>query len=109
MNKETLGDLELLVLLGILRCEGDAYGVTITRAIRERTGREVTRAGVYVTLRRLEQQGLLGSHMSDPLPERGGRARRYYRVLEPGMQLLRRTRRDYQSMWSNLGLEERTS
>jgi len=104
MPKTTLGDLELLILLAVLRCDEAAYGVTITDAIRDRTGRKLARAAVYVTLQRLQKQGLVGSELGEPLPERGGKARRYYRVMEPGMELLRGTQRAYERMWDGLGL-----
>ncbi len=109
MPKNTLGDLELLVLLAILRCDEEAYGVNITEAIRDRTGRKLARAAVYVTLQRLQKQGLVGSEFGEPLPERGGKARRYYCVLEPGMELLRRTQGAYERMWDGLGLRAGSS
>ena len=50
--------------------EFEVYGVPIVDEIERRTGRSVSRAAVYVTLRRLEQKGLLSSFMSEPTAER---------------------------------------
>ena len=36
-----------------------------------------------MTLDRLEKKGLLSSYLTDPTPERGGRAKRCYRVTKP--------------------------
>jgi DNA-binding PadR family transcriptional regulator len=40
-------------------------------------------------LQRLEQKGLVRSRMGDPLPERGGRRRKYFELLPPGARALR--------------------
>jgi PadR family transcriptional regulator, regulatory protein PadR len=59
----------------------------------------VARAAVYVTLRRLEDKGLLSSSMSDPIPERGGKPRRYVKLERAGAQALREARRTAEQMW----------
>jgi PadR family transcriptional regulator PadR len=88
-DRDSLGEFEILVLLGTLRAGDDAYGVTIRRQIAERTGREVSRGAVYVTLERLEQKGYLESHLGGASPRRGGRRKRLYRLRAPGREALR--------------------
>ncbi len=61
--RDTLGEFEQMVLLAILRLGEDVYGVPIVDEIARRTGREVAPAAVYVTLRRLEEKGMLASWM----------------------------------------------
>ena len=97
-----LGEFEQMVLLAILQVEGETYGVPIVEEIERRTGRSVSRAAVYVTLRRLEKRGLLTSWMSDPTGERGGKARRCVRVEPEGAELLRESRRAMDRMWDDL-------
>jgi DNA-binding PadR family transcriptional regulator len=97
-----LGEFEQMVLLAILQVKGEAYGVPIVEEIERRTGRTVSRAAVYVTLRRLETRGLVTSWMSEPTGERGGKARRCVRVEGEGLELLREARRAMESMWSDL-------
>ena len=58
MARTDLGDMEHLVLLAILRLGRDAYGIPILDEVSARSGREVSRATVYVALKRLEQKGL---------------------------------------------------
>ncbi len=82
MGSGPLGDLERLVLLAVLRRGDDAYAVTVRDEIERRAGRAVTRGAIYVTLDRLARKGYLSSHMSEPIQERGGKARRLFR-LEP--------------------------
>ena len=91
--REALGEFEQMVLLSIVQLGDDVYGVPIVDEIERRTGRSVSPAAVYVTLRRLEQKGLLSSSMSDPTPERGGKARRCVRVTASGLESLRESRR----------------
>ena len=102
MSHQSLGEFEQLVLLAILRLQGEAYGVPIVDEIERRTGRTVSRAAVYVTLRRLEQKGLLSSWMSEPTRERGGKARRCVRVEPEAVRLLRESRRALEGMWEGL-------
>src|SRR5690242_1800720 len=80
VSHQGLGDFEQMVLLAILQLRGQVYGVPIVDEIERRTGRAVSRAAVYVTLRRLEEKGLVSSWMSEPLPERGGKPRRCVQV-----------------------------
>jgi PadR family transcriptional regulator, regulatory protein PadR len=102
MTREALGEFEQTVLLAILHLTGDVYGVPIVDEIERRTGRSVSPAAVYVTLRRLEDKGLLASRMSDPTPERGGKARRCVTVTPAGLALLRESRQLFERMWKGL-------
>lgn len=102
MSREALGEFEQLVLLAIVHLGDDVYGVPIADEIERRTGRTVSPAAVYVTLRRLEQKGLLSSSMSDPTPERGGKARRCVRLTSAGRDSLRAARQVLDSMWKGL-------
>lgn len=84
-----LGEFEQLVLLAILRARDDAYGVSIRRAIADRSGRDVSLAAVYTTLARLEEKGFVTTRLGDPTPERGGRRKRYYAVTAAGRRSVR--------------------
>ncbi len=93
-----------MVLLAILCAAqtGDAYGVTIHEELERRTNRSVSRGAVYMTVDRLEKKGLLRSHLTEPLAERGGRARRCYTVTEPAFAALHDSRRALMSLWQGL-------
>ncbi|MGH9722076.1 MAG: PadR family transcriptional regulator [Bryobacteraceae bacterium] len=86
---EYLGDFEHIVLLAILRLGDRAYGMLVRRQIEERTGRDVAIGAVYATLERLEQKGYISSTLADPTPERGGRAKRFFRIEADGLAALR--------------------
>ena len=100
--REALGEFEQLVLLAAVHLGDDVYGVPIAEEIERRTGRAVSPAAVYVTLRRLEQKGLLESEMSAPTPERGGKARRCVKVTPAGRESLRLARSVLDRMWKGL-------
>ena len=97
-----LGEFEQLILLAILQLSGDVYGVPIVDEIERRTGRTVAPAAVYVTLRRLEEKGLVSSWMSEPTAERGGKARRCVKVTRAGVETLRDARQVIDRMWKGL-------
>jgi len=100
------GEFEQLVLLAVLRLGADAYSVSIVEEIHSRTGRSVTHAAVYVALRRLEKKGLVRSWMGEPTAERGGRAKRFFRVdAEAALPLLRESRDAILAMWEGVEAE----
>lgn len=102
MTHQSLGEFEQLVLLAIAHLQGEAYGIPIAEEIERRTGRSVARAAVYVTLRRLEEKGLVSSRMGDPTPERGGKGRRYAKLEPAGARALRDARQVAERMWQGL-------
>jgi hypothetical protein len=65
-KREFLGGFELLVLLALIRLGDDAYGVPISEAIEENSGREVALGSVYITLDRLQNRGLVSSELGEP-------------------------------------------
>ena len=102
MARESLGDLEHLVLLALLRLGERSYGVPILDEITARTGRAVSRPAVYIALRRLEAKGLVTSRLGDATPERGGRAKRFFTLTAQGHRQLHTSREALLSMWANV-------
>ena len=97
-----LGEFEQMVLLAVLQVRDDAYGVTVHQELERRTKRKVARGAIYMTLDRLEKKGLLESWTTAPTTERGGRAKRCYRVTKPALEALRASRRALASLWQGL-------
>ena len=99
----TLGQFEQLVLTAILTQREDAYGVTIHSKVQELAKpREVSLGAVYVTLDRLEDKGLVSSWLSDPTPERGGRAKRCYRLEALGERALEESAVTAKRIWESI-------
>jgi PadR family transcriptional regulator PadR len=94
-----LRELEHLVLLAMSRLDPPTHGVPIVRELQRTVKRSISRASVYVVLRRLEARGLVSSSMGDPTPERGGRAKRLYTLTPVAVRSLRAARRDFVRLW----------
>jgi PadR family transcriptional regulator, regulatory protein PadR len=74
-RREYLGQLELMVLLAVVRPSArDAYGISIARDIAGSSGRQVALASVYAALERLERK-----------------ARTYFRPTPAGIKEARET------------------
>jgi PadR family transcriptional regulator, regulatory protein PadR len=99
MRRHSIGDLELLVLLALIRLGDDAYGVPITRDIEAHGKRSVALGGVYAALERLEEKGLVRSELGEATQERGGRAKRYFHITESGLREVRAARRSLIEIW----------
>jgi PadR family transcriptional regulator, regulatory protein PadR len=97
-----LGEFELMILLAIIRLGNEAYGVPISRELETQRGRSVSVGSVYAALERLEGKGLVKSELGDPTPERGGKAKRYFRITKTGLSQVHETRRVLQSLWRTL-------
>ena len=97
----SIGDLSNLVMLAVARLGPQAYAGPIRELLVDEAGRDVTVSTVFVTLTRLEDQGLLASKRGDP-PARGGRAPRVFAVTEAGWAALQEARDSAARMWAGL-------
>ena len=97
-----LGEFEQMVLLGILRLGDEAYAIPLREELESRTRRDVARGALYTALERLEAKKCVRSRMSEPLPERGGRSRRYYTVTPAGVMALRESREAWLALWQGV-------
>jgi PadR family transcriptional regulator PadR len=96
------GEFELLVLLAILRRDGDAYGVTIREEMEGATSRTLSLGAVYKTLGRLEGKGFLSSRTAPPTRERGGRRKKLYDLTPAGLEAARRSLADLRQLTRGL-------
>lgn len=103
MPSPSLGSLELAALLAVARLGDEAYGLAVRAELVRQRGREYSVGAVYTTLQRLHDKGLLAARASDPLPVRGGRSRRHFRLTGAGTRALTNARRESESMWAGLG------
>jgi PadR family transcriptional regulator PadR len=60
----------------------------VRREIEEPTGRNLSIGAVYATLERSKRRGYISSFTGEPTPERGGRAKRWFRVEAAGKRAL---------------------
>lgn len=97
-----LGEFELMLLLTILHLGDEAYGVPLSRELAILRGRDVSIGSVYAALDRLEIKGLITSSLGESTPERGGRAKRYFRITRQGLKSVTETRRVLSKLWKSL-------
>ena len=102
MRPAYLGEFEQIVLLAVLRLGDTAYGVTVRQEIETRTGRDVSIGAIYATLSRLETKGLVKSRAGEPTAERGGRAKRLFRVTAHGVRSVNEAQRVLRQMLDGL-------
>lgn len=96
----SLGDLQQLAMLAVIRLGEEAYGAAIREELARVAGRDVSVQSVWVTLVRLEEQGYAAStEVSGP---EGGRPRRIFRITPAGWALLEQTRRSIARMWEGV-------
>lgn len=111
-TRNYLGEFELMLLLAIIHLGEETYGVPISRELEKYRGREVSVGSVYAALERLEAKGLVASTLGNSTPERGGKAKRYFRITREGLRQVHDTRRVLTRLWQaipdlKLDLQER--
>lgn len=101
-DMRALGGLELDVLLAVAGNDGEAHGLLVRAAVSEARGREISVGATYTTLTRLEAKGLLASRTTDPLPVRGGRSRKEYRLTAAAHEALAAERDRAARRWAGV-------
>ena len=88
MGRIYLGEFEELVLLTVGVLYEEAYAVAITKAIKEQAGRPINVSAVHKSLYRLEEKGMLKSHLGDSEAKRGGKRKRLFAITPYGKKAM---------------------
>jgi PadR family transcriptional regulator, regulatory protein PadR len=99
-----LGEFEHVVLLTVLRLGKGAYGAAIRAEIECVTDRSSTIGAVHATLERLERKGLISSWIGEPTAERGGKAKRHFKIERAGVAALKDVRMTLERLHAGLSL-----
>lgn len=75
-----------------------AHGLSLRTALEDATGRRVSPGAIYTTMDRLEQVGLVSSHISTERPIGGGRRRKFYRLEPEGARALSESYRSLEAL-----------
>ena len=97
-----LSRIEEIILLAILRLEGNAYGVTIREQVSKVTKKNWTFGAIYVPLDKLTQKEYIRKYMSEPSANRGGRSKCLYKLTPEGKQALREMRQVNKALWEDI-------
>jgi len=101
-NPNPVSNFELMVMLALIRLGDEAYGVPISREIEEHSGHDVALGSVYAALERLRDRGFVTSSVGDPTTERGGRAKKYFKITGKGMRVVQETQQTLTRLWKGL-------
>ena len=104
-----LGEFEHVVLLTVLRLGDGAYGAMIRLEIERVTDRSPAIGAVHATLGRLEQKGLVSSWIGEPTAERGGKARRHFKIEADGIEALKNAQRTLERLRAGVSLRNVTA
>lgn len=99
MKRNYLGEFEELVLLTVAVLKDKAYGVAIADELQAQTGRSANISAVHAALHRLEEKGMLASHLGDATAERGGRRKRLFVVTVLGSTTLSEIKEMRNRLW----------
>lgn len=102
MSRIYLGELEELILLMVAMLDEEAYGVSITEALKETANREITISATHAVLHRLEEKGFVKSKMGGASTERGGRRKRMFRITAYGRNTLEDLRDTRNMIWTRM-------
>ena len=97
-----LSRAEEIILIAVYKLDGKAYGVTIREQIYKDIGRRWSFGVIYKTLKKMKAKGYVIKIASDPISERGGRARYYYEVTPDGIFALKEIQRVHSAVWGGI-------
>ncbi|MHB8177915.1 MAG: PadR family transcriptional regulator [Vulcanimicrobiaceae bacterium] len=106
---EYLGEFEHIVLLIVFRLGDGAYGAMIRAEIERVTGRSPAIGAVHATLKRLERKRLVSSWIGEPTAERGGKAKRHFKVEADGVSALKNARHTLERLHASVSLRDATA
>ena len=101
-NPDAISNFELMVLLALIGLGDEAYGVPISLEIEEHSGHDVALGSVYAALERLQNRSFVSSTVGEPTPERGGLAKKYFKITGKGMKVVQETQQTLTRMWKSL-------
>ena len=104
-KKELLGELEEIILLALIKLGSESYGVPIHQTVEEATDRFISIGSIYATLDRLERNGFVSSRIGEATAERGGRAKKYFKVEGAGKLALKEAEQIRRSIVRRLRLQ----
>jgi PadR family transcriptional regulator PadR len=97
-----LSRIEEIILLAIWRLGDEAYGMAIREEVIKATGKKWLLGAIYGPLGRLQKNGYVTTIKGEPTPERGGRAKVYYRVTKKGKNALTELYRVQKLIWEGI-------
>ena len=102
MKGSYLGEFEELILLTVAAIGNEAYAVSVKSDIESTANRKVNISAVHSSLYRLEDKGFLSSEFGGAESKRGGKKKRYFKVSNSGMEVLKAVKELREQYWHNI-------
>ena len=93
---------EEMLLLSIYRLGEKAFGVRIMEYLTRIIGETWNYGTMYTTLDQLVRKGLLERQDGEPIPDRRGRRRVYYRLTPDGIEALKTADTIHRHLWEGI-------
>lgn len=100
MAKDSIGELEHLILLTILNHPDAGSALRIRETLELQAQRRITRGALYRSLDRLGGKGLIDWRTQQPTKDRGGHAKRLYSVTPAGLSVVQERRQALERLWA---------
>lgn len=101
MNKDSIGQLEEIVLLIVMR-EEEINGAEVLRKYVELLNKSISLPAIISVLKRLEQKGFLDSSLGESTSERGGKRKRLYKATATGVAITTEIQAQRNMLWSGI-------
>jgi DNA-binding PadR family transcriptional regulator len=99
---DLLSRWEEVYLLSIMELKNNAYGVTIKKAVAQKTGKTLSYGGLYFMLAQLVKKDLAIKTPGEPTQKRGGRRKYYYTLTKKGKNALQDTYLHQKAIWKDI-------
>ena len=95
---------EEIVLIAVYKMQDNAYGVTIREQVYQDIGQYWSFGVIYKTLKKMSTKGYVNKITGEPVAERGGRSKYFYRITPAGREALKSISLIISSLWDGVGL-----
>lgn len=94
--------MEQLILAAIISLEDEAYSMAIRKKVREIANKNIMYGTLYNVMDQLLRKGYLTKSEGNPVPERRGRRRMYFKPTAKGKKALLKALDLHEAIWANL-------
>ena len=105
-KEKFLGEFEQMVMLSLIHLKDEAYGAKIRQLLDDQVTRVVAIGAIYSTLERLEKKGMVVSWLGEATAERGGRAKRFFKVTSQGEVALKKAKHAMDTLWHGVTIRQ---
>jgi len=96
---------EEIILLAVYKLKENAYGVTIREQVHQDIGHYWAFGVIYKTLKKMRDKGYVDKISGDPVAERGGRTKYFYRITPEGEKALSEIMEVHAALWGDVQLK----